>query len=98
MHFAKVNDGVVTRVVVADSLEILQSIDPTPGRWIQTSYNTRMGVHSEGGIPLRKNFASSGFTYDYELDAFIPPKPSPEHTILNKDLGVWERPSVPDKT
>ena len=45
------------------------------GNWIQTSYNTRGGIHSEGGTPLRKNYAGIGYTYDSARDAFIPPKP-----------------------
>lgn len=57
-----------------------------PGQWIQTSYNTRGGVYydAETGEPgddqskaLRGNYAGPDFTYDEDLDAFIPPKPEP---------------------
>ena len=59
--------------------------------WKQTSYNTHGGVHSSGGIPLRKNHAGKGYTYDEDRDAFIPPKPY-NSWILNEDTCLWEAP------
>jgi hypothetical protein len=59
--------------------------------WKQTSYNTYGGVHSSGGIPLRKNFAGIGYTYDENRDAFISPKPF-NSWILNETTCVWEAP------
>jgi len=59
--------------------------------WKQTSYNTHGGVHSSGGIPLRKNYAGIGYTYDEDRDAFIPPKPY-QSWILNEDTCLWESP------
>jgi hypothetical protein len=59
--------------------------------WKQTSYNTVGGVHSSGGIPLRKNHAGIGYTYDETRDAFIPPKPF-NSWILNEDTCLWEAP------
>jgi hypothetical protein len=61
--------------------------------WVQTSYNTHGGVHSSGGIPLRKNHASIGMTYDEDRDAFIPKKPY-QSWILNEDTCLWEAPVV----
>ena len=61
------------------------------GRWVKTSYNTRSGIHTLGGTPLRKNFAGIGFTYDAERDAFIPPKPF-DSWILNEETCQWEAP------
>lgn len=61
------------------------------GRWVKTSYNTRNGIHTLGGTPLRKNFAGIGFTYDQERDAFIPPKPFKDW-ILNEETCQWEAP------
>jgi len=90
-HFAKVLNGVVVQVIVAEQEFIDNLVDTSPGTWIQTSYNTRDGVHTQGGTPLRKNFAGVGFTYDAELDAFIPPKPYPSWT-LNTTTCVWEPP------
>jgi hypothetical protein len=62
----------------------------------RTSYNTSGGVHKEGGIPFRKNYAGIGFTYDEQRDAFIPPKPYTSF-ILNEDTCLWE-PPVPYPT
>jgi len=90
-HFAKVKDGIVTNVIVAEQEFIDNLIDHERGKWVQTSYNTHGGVHSLGGTPLRKNYAGIGFTYDQEKDAFIPPKPYPSF-ILNEDTCLWEAP------
>jgi hypothetical protein len=59
--------------------------------WVQTSYNTHGGVHSNGGIPFRKNHASIGYTYDEQRDAFIPPKPF-NSWILNEETCLWNAP------
>jgi hypothetical protein len=59
--------------------------------WKQTSYNTRGGIHSSGGTPLRKNHAGIGFTYDQQRDAFIGPKPF-NSWILNENTCLWEAP------
>jgi len=73
---------VVRTLVVADEREsygeeFLSSTLGLGGTWIKTSYNTRRGVHTGGGTPLRKNYADAGFIYDYNRDAFIPPMPTP---------------------
>ena len=73
-HYAKVLDGKVINVIVAEKEFFDTFVDDTPGEWIQTSYNTREGVHNLGGTPLRKNFAWIGGTYDATRDAFLPPK------------------------
>ena len=57
----------------------------------RTSYNTRGGVHINGGVPFRKNYAGIGYTYDETRDAFIPPKPFNSWT-LNEDSCLWEAP------
>jgi hypothetical protein len=59
--------------------------------WKQTSYNTKGGIHIEGGTPFRKNHAGIGFTYDEDRDAFIPPKPF-NSWILNEDTCIWNAP------
>jgi hypothetical protein len=62
----------------------------------RTSYNTFAGIHSGGGTPFRKNFAGVGYTYDTELDAFIPPKPF-NSWILNSNTALWEAPvAIPE--
>ena len=90
-HFAKVKNGIVTKVLVAEQDFIDSYIDHEPGKWIQTSYNTYGGEHKLGGTPLRKNYAGIGFSYDSTRDAFIPPQPYPSWT-LNEDTCLWECP------
>lgn len=90
-HYAKVNNGIVIEVIVADEAFFQTFVDTTPGQWIQTSYNTRGGVNTAGGIPLRKNYAGIGYSYDAQLDAFIPPKPYPSW-VLNTETCLWEPP------
>jgi len=90
-HYAKVDQGKVLRVIVADEDYINSFVDTEPGNWIQTSYNTHGGVHKFGGTPLRKNFAGIGMTYDANRDAFIPPKPF-NSWVLNETTCLWEAP------
>jgi hypothetical protein len=90
-HFAKIKNGIVTNVIVADQDFVDSYIDHEAGKWIQTSYNTIGGVHTEGGTPLRKNFASIGGVYDAEKDAFYEQQPYPSWT-LNEDSCLWEPP------
>ena len=95
-HYAKVVNGTVTRVIVAEADFFDSFVDDSPGEWIQTSYNTRAGTHTLGGTPLRKNFAAIGGTYDATRDAFIPPQLFPSW-ILDEDKCIWEPPtSKPD--
>ncbi len=89
-HFAKVVDGIVTQVIVAEPEFFDTFVDTSPGEWIQTSYNTHAGQHPEGR-PLRKNYAGIGFTYDPVRDAFIPPKLD-DSWVLNEDTCQWEAP------
>jgi hypothetical protein len=91
-HFAKVNNGVVVQVIVAEPEFFETFVDTSPGEWIQTSYNTHGGVHKNGGTPLRKNYAGIGFAYDAQRDAFIPPSPFPSWT-LNEDTCLWDAPT-----
>ena len=89
-HFAKVNNGIVEQVIVAEPEFFQTFVDSSPGEWIQTSYNTHGGQHPEGR-PLRKNFAAIGYTYDFVRDAFIPPQPFASWT-LNEDTCIWDAP------
>jgi hypothetical protein len=99
-HFAKVVDGVVTQVIVAEPEFFESFVDTSPGEWIQTSYNTRGGVHynPETNEPsedqtkaLRKNYAGVGFTYDRTKDAFIPAKPFASW-VLDEETCLWNSP------
>jgi len=97
-HFAKVIDGVVTEVIVAeqDFIDIL----PDSSDWIQTSYNTRGGKHynpltgeEDGGVALRKNYACIGHTYDETRDAFIAQQPY-STWLLDEDTCQWVCPVI----
>ena len=90
-HFAKVNNGIVEQVIVAEPEFFETFVDSSPGQWIQTSYNTYGGQHPEGR-PLRKNYAGVGFTYDSVRDAFIPPQPFASW-VLNEDTCLWDAPT-----
>ena len=90
-HYAKIKNGIVTEVIVSEQ-DFINSLDDSSS-YVQTSYNTRAGVHELGGTPLRKNFAGIGFTYDTERDAFIPPKPYASW-ILNESTCLWVSPTA----
>lgn len=91
-HFAKVVDGKVTQVIVAEQEFFDTFVDSSPGAWIQTSYNTIGGQHTQGGTPLRKNYAGIGYSYDATRDAFIPPQPFASW-VLNEDTCQWGAPT-----
>lgn len=95
-HFAKVVDGKVTQVIVAEQDFFDSFVDSSPGEWIQTSYNTCGGNHLSGGVPLRKNFAGVGYSYDRNLDAFIPPRPFNSWT-LEEETCMWIPPVLEPK-
>jgi len=91
-HFAKVNSGIVEKVIVAEQEFFDTFVDTSPGEWIQTSYNTYGNQHKLNGTPLRGNYAGIGYTYDRENDVFIAPKPFPSWT-LNQSTWLWEAPT-----
>ena len=93
-HFAKVENGIVTNIIVAEQ----EFVDKISGEWIQTSYNTRGGIHyapnshdPDGGVAIRKNWAGVGYTYDENRDAFIPPK-FYESWALDEQTCLWKSP------
>tara|TARA_B100001989_G_C24157226_1_gene277872 strand:- start:44 stop:445 length:402 start_codon:yes stop_codon:yes gene_type:complete len=99
-HYAKVLEGIVETVIVAEAEFFDNFVDDSPGKWIQTSYNTRGGVHyepnsntpsSDQSKALRKNYAAVGYTYDKTRDAFIPPQQFPSWT-LNETTCLWDPP------
>jgi hypothetical protein len=89
-HFAKVLDGKVTQVIVAEQEFFDIFVDTSPGEWIQTSYNTYGNQHPNG-TPLRGNYAGIGCTYDKENDVFYEPQPY-SSWILNNTTWLWESP------
>lgn len=92
-HFAELDDqNKVKQVIVVSNEELLidgveseqkgidfcQSLFGNESKWIQTSYNQN----------FRKNYASVGYKYDSDLDAFIPPQ-CHNDAILNEDTARW---------
>jgi len=88
-HFAKIENGIVTQVIVAEQ-DVIDSGLFGDG-WVQTSYNTHGGQHPEGR-PLRKNYAGVGYTYDSQRDAFIPPQPFPSW-VISEETCQWSAPA-----
>jgi hypothetical protein len=98
-HFAKIEDGVVTQVVVVDNKDTSDASGVEKeyigaaflerllgGTWKQTSYNGN----------FRKNYAGIGYTFDADIDAFVPPKPYASW-VLNETTAQWEAPvAMPD--
>jgi len=97
-HYAKVNNGKVEQVIVAEADFFNHFVDTSPGQWIQTSYNTRGGKHYgqdgqiDAGTALRGNYAGIGYTYDATNDVFYAPQPFPSWTISAPDW-TWTAPT-----
>jgi hypothetical protein len=102
-HYAKVNNGIVEQVIVAEADFFTNFVDTSPGSWIQTSYNTRGGIYympntvppvadADQSKALRGNFAGIGYVYDAQNDVFYPQKPYPSW-ILNTTTWTWEAPT-----
>ena len=104
-HFAQINsNNIVTNVIVIDDSwidngqQLINSVLGLPGTWLQTSYNTRGGIHyapnsnnPDGGIQIRYNYAGINYNYDPESDAFYCPQPFPSWS-LNKSTYIWQAP------
>jgi hypothetical protein len=94
-HFAKIVDGKVTQVIVAEPEFFDTFVDTSSGTWLATSYNTLGNKHLKGGTPLRGNYAGVGYTYDAAKDVFYAPQPFPSWTLSSDYL--WEAPvAMPD--
>ncbi len=98
-HFAKIDENnIVTQVLVIDQETVNTGAFGDPSSFVQTSYNTRGGVHygedgrPDDGIPLRKNYAGIGYIYDSVRDAFYTPQPYASWT-LNEETCYWEAPT-----
>jgi len=99
-HFAKVVDGKVTQVIVAEPEFFDTFVDSSPGAWVKTSYNTRGNVHyvpdsntpsADQSKALRGNYAGVGYTYDSATDKFYAPQPYPSW-VLSPLTCLWEAP------
>ena len=84
-HYAQIENGTVTQVIVAHSKA--WCVDALGGEWVQTSYNTRAGEHTLGGTPLHKNYAGIGYTFDGT--GFYSPQCHDEAT-LNTETYLWD--------
>jgi len=97
-HFAKVENNLVTQVIVAEPEFIATGALGDPASWVQTSYNTRGGVHygqdgqPDGEEALRANYAGIGYTYDKTNDVFYTPQPYPSWTIA-APAWIWTAPT-----
>ena len=100
-HFAKVNNGKVEQVIVAEADFFNGFVDTSPGTWIQTSYNTRGGKYytpntndldPDQSKALRGNYAGIGHTYDHTNDVFYAPQPFPSWTI-SAPTWIWTAPT-----
>jgi hypothetical protein len=87
-HFAKVVDGVVEQVIVADTVQWCEA--NLGGTWVQTSYNTHGGVNSRGADALHKNYAGIGYSFDGV--GFAAPQPYASWA-LNPQSYLWEAPT-----
>ena len=103
-YFAEIDENNLVKRVIAISQENINTGNwGSPEIWVQTSYNTRNGVHyapnsdtPDGGVALRKNCAGRGYTYDPTRDAFYAPQPYPSW-VLDEDTCLWEPPTaMPD--
>ena len=94
-HFAKVENGIVTDVIVADQDFINTGALGDPANFVQTSYNTRGGVHyGQDGQPDGKdqlNYNYAGVGYSWDGTGFAAPQPYPSWT-LNPATYLWEAP------
>ena len=95
-YYAKVTNGIVEQVISAEA-DFIATL-PDASSWIQTSYNTRGGIHygqnkqPDGGIALRANYAGIGYTYNSTDDVFYAPQPYSSWTI-SAPTWEWQAPT-----
>lgn len=89
-HYAIVENGIVTNVLVITQDVIDAGGHGDPAKFVQCSYNTHGGVHSDGGTPVRKNYPGKGFLYDGV--GFYAPQPYPSWT-KDADTYLWSAPT-----
>jgi len=91
-HYAFLDDNnIVTEVITGiEETELIEGLDTET--WYgnfrgqvckRTSYNGN----------YRKNYAGTGYTFDAERDAFIPPKPYPSWQLIEATCQ-WEAPTL----
>lgn len=96
-HFAKIENGIVTQVIVIDQETLNTGNWGDPNLWKQTSYNTRGGIHygednqPDNGLALRGNYAGVGYIYDAVNDVFYPPQPY-QGWVISAPNWTWTSP------
>jgi hypothetical protein len=99
-HYAKIENGIVTKIIVAEQGFFDTFVDETPGEWIKTYKGMWAGILYDGdsgeGVPdtsgtQRKNFAGIGGSFDVSRDAFIPPKHYASW-VIDEDTCNWLAP------
>lgn len=98
-HWALLDENnTVVNVVVTSNEESDEGYqwltDNFPGRWVKTSYNTILGKHITGGVPLRGNYAGIGYKYHEDIDAFMPLPPY-ESWQIDLENYFWKAPVMP---
>ena len=103
-NFAKVENGVVSQIIVADYEYIDSGAVGDPSSWVETDLNTRSGIHygpdgkPDGAPALRFHYAGIGYIYDKINDVFYPPSPYPSWTISAETGWTWTAPTpVPER-
>ena len=89
-HFAKIQNGTVVDIIVAEQA-FIDSL-PDAGAWLQTSIRTAGNTHPEGRA-LRGNFARIGGHYSAESDVFYDQQPFPSWS-LNTTTWTWTPPQA----
>lgn len=93
----QIEGGLVDQVIVAEADFFNHFVDTSPGKWIQTSYNTKGNVHygadgnPDDGVAVRGNYAGIDFIYDSINDVFYSQQPYPSW-LLNQDTWTWNAP------
>jgi hypothetical protein len=102
-YFAKVENSIVTHVIVADADYINSGAVGDPSIWIETDLNTRSGIHygpdgnPDGEPALRFHYAGIGYIYNKIDDVFYPPSPYPSWKISAETGWTWTAPTpIPD--
>jgi hypothetical protein len=90
-EYAKVLNGKVLMTIVADENYLNSYKDNSPGTWIKTDSFTYANQSTNGGVALRANYASEGYTYDAINDVFYAPQPYPSWTI-SAPTWIWQPP------
>ena len=99
-HFAHITNEIVDQIIVADQSFIDLGLVGNALEWVQTSYNTRGGVHyvPDSNTPsedqskaLRGNYAGLGYTYDQVNDVFYAPQPYPSW-VISAPTWQWQAP------